>query len=150
MSNMIMIVEATEIDLPQIKNLLTELIETIDNSTGIDICKALENYRVLLKDTNSHFLIAKIDGFVVGFINFTVRKTILHEGPSALIDELVISKRQRGQGIGTRLVSTAVERCRELGCCEVEVSTEKVNGKAREFYKNCGFREDAVLLELYL
>jgi len=150
MSNTITIVEATKIDFPRIESLLTELLDTVENSTGIELLKALENYRVLLKDASSHFLVAKIDGFLVGFINFTIRKTILHKGPSALIDELVVSGQHRGQGIGKHLVSATIERCRELGCCEVEVSTEKVNGKAREFYKNCGFREDAVLLELHL
>jgi RimJ/RimL family protein N-acetyltransferase len=37
--------------------------------------------------------------------------------------------------------------CQNLGCDEIEVSTEKENTKARDFYKNCGFDEDAVLLE---
>jgi len=140
MSNTIAIVEATEMDLSRIESLLAELLNSMDNSTGIDPCKTLENCRILINDANSHILVAKVDGSAVGFINFTIRKTLLHEGPSALIDELVVSEQYRGQGIGKRLVSTAVEQCRELGCCEVEVSTEKANGKAREFYKNCGFR----------
>jgi GNAT superfamily N-acetyltransferase len=150
MSNTTVIKEASETDLPRIESLLTELINTMDNSKGIDLFKALENYRFLLKETNSHFLVAKINGSAVGFINFSIRKTVLHPGSSALIDELVVSEQYRGQGIGRQLVSTAVERARGFGCCEAEVSTEKVNSKAREFYKNCGFQEDAVLLELHL
>ena len=47
-------------------------------------------------------------------------------------------------------MAATIERCRELGCCEVEVSTKMTNTAAREFYKRCGFDEDAVLLETQL
>jgi ribosomal protein S18 acetylase RimI-like enzyme len=86
----------------------------------------------------------------VGFINFSTRRTTMHLAPSGLIDELVVSRRSRGTGIGKHLIQSAVDRCRELGCCEVEVSTEKSNTRARRFYRACGFEEDAVLLELDL
>jgi GNAT superfamily N-acetyltransferase len=64
-----------------------------------------------------------------------------------LIDELVVAKTYRGRGIGKVLIEAATDKCRELGCCEVEVSTEMTNDKARAFYKSCGFKEDSVLLE---
>ena len=48
------------------------------------------------------------------------------------------------------LISGVIDRCRQLGCCEVEVSTLMRNEKARTFYKKCGFDEDAVLLEMDL
>jgi GNAT superfamily N-acetyltransferase len=74
----------------------------------------------------------------------------MHPRPSGLIDELVVKETSRGSGIGKQLVQAAISRCRELGCSELEVSTEKSNVKARQFYKTCGFEEDAVLLELDL
>jgi RimJ/RimL family protein N-acetyltransferase len=48
------------------------------------------------------------------------------------------------------VVRIANKENEELGCCEVEVSTEKSNAKARRFYKSCGFAEDAVLMEIDL
>jgi len=83
----------------------------------------------------------------VGFINFTVRQTILHRSPSGLIDELVVAEGYRSKGIGKQLVQAAIEKCRQFGCCEVEASTEKTNLKAREFYKQCGFEERGTLFE---
>lgn len=150
MSSAISIVEATETDLPAIGNLLTELVDAMDDSKDIDLNKALENCRTLLSDSDSHFLVAKVGGSTVGFVNFTIRKTALQVGPSGLIDELIVAKKHRGQGIGRRLVSAAIDRCRQFGCCEIEVSTEKSNTRARDFYKSCGFEEDAVLLEIHL
>jgi GNAT superfamily N-acetyltransferase len=84
---------------------------------------------------------------VVGFAHLTTRGTITRRGLSGLVDELVIAKDFREAGIGRRLLLASVQRCRELGCCEVEVSTERTNKSARAFYKRCGFEERGILLE---
>jgi GNAT superfamily N-acetyltransferase len=143
----ILIREARESDLPVIKELMTELIEAVDNEEGFDVHIVSENCRTLLSDVNSHILVAETNGSVIGVINFAVRKTLLHSGPSGLIDELVVSKSHRGKGVGKQLIYAAAEKCKQLGCCELEVSTEFTNTNARGFYKSCGFGEMGVLLE---
>ncbi len=143
----ILIREATESDLPAVGKLLEDLTDAINSTEGIDAEIALKNYERLLNDAGSHFLVAAREGTPVGFINFTVRQTILHQGPSALIDELVVAEEYRGKGIGRQLVQGAIDKCSQLGCCEVEVSTEKTNLKARKFYKQCGFEERGMLFE---
>jgi GNAT superfamily N-acetyltransferase len=142
--------EARESDLLTIGQLTLELIETMGDTEGIDIKLIAENCRDLLSEANSYILVAEIEGIIVGFVNFTTRKTILHRGLSGLIDELIIAKGYRGKGIGKQLLSSAIEKSRQLGCCEVEVSTEKTNIKAREFYRQCGFTERGVLFEIDL
>jgi GNAT superfamily N-acetyltransferase len=148
--NHILIRKAKKSDLPAIGKLLAELIEAMDDTEGLDIRIAMETCRSLSKDAGSHLLVAEIEGSPVGFINFTVRQTILHRGPSALIDELVVAKEYRGKGAGKQLVLAAIEKCRQLGCCEVEVSTEKTNVEARKFYKKCGLEERGMLFEVDL
>jgi ribosomal protein S18 acetylase RimI-like enzyme len=64
-----------------------------------------------------------------------------------LIDELVVASSFRDKGVGRELLDAAVEKCKQLGCSEVEVSTEFTNTKAKEFYKRCGFEERGVILE---
>jgi GNAT superfamily N-acetyltransferase len=142
--------KATESDLPVIRKLLAELIHAMHDTEGIDIGIALTTCGRLLSDPDSHFLVATGDGVPVAFINFAVRQTILHRSPSAVIDELVVAKEYQGKGIGRQLVLAAIEECKQFGCCEVEVSTEKTNGKARRFYKRCGFEEKGMLFELDL
>jgi len=143
----IIIENAKSGDLTQIKNLLLDLIDGIENTENIDIDNALSNCRQMIDEPNSHILLAKLENDVVGFLNLTTRTTILHSAPSALIDELVVAKACRGRGIGKVLMEAATDKCRDLGCCEVEVSTEMTNEKARAFYRSCGFEEDSVLLE---
>jgi len=146
----IIIREAKESDPLTIRKLTLELIEAMGNTEGIDIKLIAKNCQNLLSEANSYILVAEIEGVVVGFINFTTRKTILHRGLSGLIDELIIAKDYRGKGLGKQLLSSAIEKSRQLGCCEVEVSTEKTNIKAREFYRQCGFTERGVLFEIDL
>jgi len=146
----IIIREARESDLLTIGNLTLELIEAMGDTEGIDIKLIAENCRNLLSEANSHILVAEIKRVVVGFVNFTTRMTILHRGLSGLIDELIVDKSYRGKGIGKQLLSGAIEKSRQLGCCEVEVSTEKTNTKAREFYRQCGFTDRGVLFEIDL
>ena len=148
--NDILIRRAKESDLPVIQKLLEDLIDAMDDTEGIDTGIALKNCERLLNDAGSHFLVAAVEATPIGFINFAVRQTVLHQSPSALIDELVVAEEYRGKGVGRRLVQAAIEKCRQLGCCEVEVSTEKTNLKAREFYKQCGFEERGTLFEVDL
>jgi len=146
----IIIREARESDLLTIKQLTFELIETMGDTEGIDIKLIAENCQNFLSEVNSYILVAEIEGVVAGFINFTTRKTISHRGLSGLIDELIVAKSYRGKGVGKQLLSSVIEKSRQLGCCEVEVSTEKTNIKAREFYRQCGFTERGVLFEIDL
>jgi ribosomal protein S18 acetylase RimI-like enzyme len=148
--NNTLIRKATKSDLPVIGKLLAELIDAMDNTEGIDSRVAVETCSSLLKDASSHFLVAETEGSPVGFISFATRNTVLHQSPSALIDELVVAKEYQGKGIGKQLVLAAIEKCKQLGCCEVEVSTEKTNAKARKFYKKCGFNERGILFEVDL
>jgi GNAT superfamily N-acetyltransferase len=143
----ILIREAKKSDLPAIGKLLEDLTNAMDDTEGIDIRIALETCEHLLNEASSYFLVAAMEATPVGFINFTIRQTILHRSPSALIDELVVAEEYQGKGVGKQLVLAAIEKCRQLGCCEVEVSTEKTNLKARKFYKRYGFEERGMLFE---
>jgi ribosomal protein S18 acetylase RimI-like enzyme len=129
---------------------MLELIRTMHKRKNIDLSLVSRNSRRLLHSANSHFLVAETNKTIVGFAHFTTRKTILHQGPSGLIDELVVAKDCRRVGTGRRLLSATIQKCRELRCCEIEVSTEKTNRKAREFYKSSGFEERGELLEMDL
>lgn len=143
----IVVKRARKSDLASISSLLAELMEALTDTDGFDLNQSIENCRSLILDPSQYVLVARKANTVIGFINFSTRKTLMHPASSALIDELVVSRNYQGAGIGKRLISAAVDKCRELGCCEVEVSTEKSNSLARRFCEALGFEEDAVLLE---
>lgn len=148
--NGVLIREARKPDLPAIRELLKELVDIMDDTECIDIRLVPGTWERFLKNANSHFLVAATKDTPVGFIHFTVRQTVLHRSPSATIDELVVTREYQGKGVGRQLVLAVIEKCRQLGCCEVEVSTEKTNVAARRFYRKCGFNKIQLLFEVDL
>jgi ribosomal protein S18 acetylase RimI-like enzyme len=141
--------EIRENDLPAIRPLIAELVEAMEDSAGFDLDRAMENCRVLLGRPDHALLLAQIEGTACGFVHLTTRQSILHDRPSGLIEELVVSREFRGQGIGRLLMDAAIGRCLDIGCCEVEVSTEASNWRAREFYVKRGFDYEGMLFELH-
>ncbi len=148
--NNILIRRAMKSDIPTVSKLAIELIEAVKNSGGTAKDVLSENSRNVLTNPNSYILLAETEGKVIGFISFMTRKTIIHSGLCGLIDELVVSKRYRRKGVGKELIKAAIEECKKLRCCEVELSTEFTNVNAREFYKHCGFEETGVIFEKHL
>jgi len=142
--------KARKSDLPAVRRLLAELTNAMDDTECVDMQVAPGTWEHLLSDARSNFLVATARETPIGLIHFTIRQTVLHRSPSAMIDELIVTNESQGKGIGKQLVLAAIERCRQLGCCEVEVSTEQTNLKARRFYRKCGFDKEEILFELDL
>lgn len=139
--------EATEPDLHAIDKLAKELIRSVEDKEGLSEHAILKNCRVFLNLPDSYILMVEVSKESVGLIAFTTRTTILHNAPSALIEELIVLNNYQGKGVGKELMRAAIEKCKELGCCEIEVTTELTNSNARAFYKKCGFVERGVFLE---
>jgi ribosomal protein S18 acetylase RimI-like enzyme len=148
--NNISIREAKETDLPMIQTLTRELIKTIGNTKGIDVQLALDNCKHLIHDPHSYFFVTELNKTIVGFITVSIRKTLLHQGLSGLINELIVAEKYRGKGIGKQMIFAVIERCKQRGCCEVEVSTSMTNTRARKLYTSCGFEQRGLLFEVDL
>jgi GNAT superfamily N-acetyltransferase len=144
------VVEATETDLPVVVELLAALSSSLEKQHDLDQQQMIANCLSILHNPNAFMLLAKEGEKTLGLIVFSTRRTALHPGPSALIDEIIVVQDHQGRGIGSSLLITAIDRCRQLGCCEVEVSTEMSNDEARAFYLASGFSEDAILFEMDL
>lgn len=70
--------------------------------------------------------------------------------PLALfINEVGVSERYRGQGLGKRLMSALLEQGRLMGCTEAWVATEENNTAARAMYTSAGGKEDPAHAVVY-
>jgi ribosomal protein S18 acetylase RimI-like enzyme len=145
--NEILIRPIEENDLEAITGLLSELSEYAHNSNDLDFdhIRHLHSTMAGMPDRYRNMAASK-DGVVVGFISVVNYLSFYHKGGTALINELVVSKRYRNQGIGRALVEWAVAAAKEAGLDEIEVGTEKDNTGAIAFYRRTGFCEEYVLL----
>jgi len=66
------------------------------------------------------------------------------------IGMLAIDKKQRKKGLGSLIVSHAIEELKLQGCIQVYLETEVINTAALRLYENLGFVKDKRLSKYYL
>lgn len=92
-------------------------------------------------------LLAEQDGVAVGLLTYSLYCGLYHAGPWGLLDELVVRKEARRQGVGHELLNEVVRRFQAAGCKEASVSLAFENEAARALYRKHGFTDEALLLE---
>ena len=61
--------------------------------------------------------------------------------PAGAIEDVVVDRDARGQGIGREMMRFAMERCREAGCCKMVLSSNLRREEAHRFYESLGFEK---------
>lgn len=79
------------------------------------------------------FLVADDEGEVVGTVMAG------YDGHRGWLYYLASAPARRGEAIGRRLVETAEERLREMGCPKVQLMVRPENGGVHEFYAALGY-----------
>lgn len=99
-------------------------------------------YATVLADPAQQVWLAELEGLVVGLISLSARQQIRLTGPILTVDELVVSERARGTGVGKKLIGLAKSEARRLGARRLELLTARGRPSyARQFYPKNGFVE---------
>ncbi len=105
--------------------------------------KDVESYmKWLLNRDPEGFLVAKVDGKIVGFVagdaNWFSRREKKKVGA---IHEIVVDPEYQGMGIGTRLMEEILKYFKSKGLDTAELWVGDENYRAINFYKKFGFQE---------
>ena len=99
-------------------------------------------YAAVLADAAQQVWLAELEGVVVGLISLSARPQIRLTGPILTVDELVVSERARGAGVGKKLIDLAKSEARRLGARRLELLTARGRPSyVRRFYPKNGFVE---------
>ncbi|MBI5162083.1 MAG: GNAT family N-acetyltransferase [Micrococcales bacterium] len=79
------------------------------------------------------------DAQLVGYVLMTVVPLLSTNGPSAQLQEIVVSESARGADWGTRLVRAVEEECVARGVMQLTVAARRAGG----FYDRLGYHESA-------
>lgn len=79
------------------------------------------------------------DKEVAGYIVLTFGFSLEYHGRDALVDEIYLRERFRGQGTGTRGLQFIEGVCRELGIRALHLEVERANIIAQSVYRRAGF-----------
>ncbi len=97
-------------------------------------------YDRVVADPGQHLVVAERDGAVVGTLQLSVIPGLSRRGATrSIIEGVRVARGERGTGLGTELVTWAVEESRRLGCSLVQLTSDASRTDARRFYERLGF-----------
>ncbi|UFU06163.1 GNAT family N-acetyltransferase [Ruania halotolerans] len=94
---------------------------------------------LLVRDDVLVLLAGADEADATGFAFLTLRPTPYYAGPLAQLEELYVRPALRDAGIGTALLTAAVQQVRERGAQEMHIGVDEVDTDTRRFYERHGF-----------
>ncbi len=132
--------EATIDDLPVLCALVSELLASeVDFEPDYD--KQYRGLKLLLDDPNSLLLAAEADGKVVGICSTQRLISSAQGGYSILIDDLVIDKNYRQQGLGKKFLDHVADWARARGITRMQLLCDETNFSGQKFYARTGWEK---------
>jgi GNAT superfamily N-acetyltransferase len=131
--------EATREDLPSILGLYSEL--GMDNGEVLSLGRAKEIYDRLQSYPDYKLYIALKDGIPAGAFALLIMDNLGHLGASSgIVEDVVVRKDVRGQGIGKKMMEFAMQKCRTKGCYKLTLSSNLKRIDAHKFYESLGYQ----------
>jgi GNAT superfamily N-acetyltransferase len=129
---------ATIRDIPAILDLYAQ--PTIDDGKRLMI----EQAEQILESTKQYpyykLFVAELDNQVVGTFALLVMHNLGHLGkPSGVVEDVAVEPSLHRKGIGKAMMQYAMEKCRELGCYKMALSSNSKRKNAHAFYESLGF-----------
>jgi GNAT superfamily N-acetyltransferase len=85
-------------------------------------------------------LVAEIGERIIGFIHYVMHDDIIDGGPNSFITAFYVSPANRGEGVGTSLLESAIAEALQRGAVGVETST--IHVRAKRLYERHHFKTD--------
>ncbi len=131
---MVNIRKATIDDIDSVYSLICDL-----ENQGLDRVAFDTIYRFNINISETIYLVAEIDGRVVGFLSIHIQHILHHSKSTCELQELNVFNEYRSFGIGTQLMREAERIAKELGLEEIELTTKVYRKRAQEFYVRLGY-----------
>ncbi len=121
--------------IPGMCNLLRELF-TIESDFFPDREKQSRGLELLVSDKSglSVVMVAEKDGEVIGMCSVQALVSTAEGGHVGLIEDMVVKKSYRGNGIGKRLLSEIMGWCKNKNLSRVQLLRDMDNFGALKFY----------------
>jgi GNAT superfamily N-acetyltransferase len=125
---------------------LRALVAEFPTPTQMNKLVFSETLRAKLADPHSCTLVLEHDGRLVGYLSGHCHDTFYAAGPTAWVDEVLVSKEFRGQGHGRALMEAFEAWATASGCVLVSLAT----AGAAAFYEHLGYATKAAYYKKYL
>ncbi|MGH3386947.1 MAG: GNAT family N-acetyltransferase [Nocardioidaceae bacterium] len=142
---------AAERDIPHIVALLADDEIGATRETPADLAPYLHAFEQIEANPRDRLVVADRDGAVVGTLQLTFLLGLSRTGATrAQIEGVRIAAAERGSGLGTQLITWAVEEARRSGAQLVQLTSDATRKDAQRFYQQLGFQPTHVGFKLTL
>lgn len=132
-------------DLDRVFELLNELYES-----KLKYERFKEIYHLKLKDTNNYYIVAILKNRIVGILTSEIQVKLHRAKKQSFIEDLIVDKEYRRQGIGKALLQNAIDYAKENDCEVIELTSYIKNENAHQFYENSSFIKHSYKFKKYL
>jgi len=111
----------------------------------------LRAFAAIEADARTELLVAIYNDEVVATLQVTYLPGLTRMGSErAQIEAVRVARDTRGMGLGTHLLTEAINRAKERGCGLVQLTSDARRRDAQRFYRQLGFAETHVGMRLVL
>lgn len=137
---------ATAADLPAMADLLHELF-SLEADFQPERDKQLAGLRLILANPAlGRLFVLRVDGVVAGMANALITVSTARGTPVLLLEDVIVSRAQRGGGHGRALVEHVCDWARGQGMTRVTLLADQDNAPALAFYARLGFEASAMVV----
>lgn len=126
--------EAVPKDAAAIQGLYRELVD----DSRIDVLP--EHVAALAAKPASYLLVAEAEGTVCATVLLSICADAMYGlQPFGVVENVVVTRRLRGRGLGRRLLARVEQLAVENGCTKLMLLSGRHRDDAHIFFRNCGF-----------
>lgn len=130
---------ATKEDIPFLCHLLGELF-TKESDFKKDYEKQERALHLIIADEKiGHILVAKEDGKTLGMVSLLYTVSTALGAKVAMLEDMVVTNKEHNRGIGSALLSFAIEFASKQGYQRITLLSDDDNTKAHAFYERHSF-----------
>ncbi len=101
---------------------------------------SLDDLTALVQDPGSTLIVARNDSDeIVGALTLAVYR--VPTGIRSVIEDVIVDRSARGQGIGEALMRRAIELAREKGAASISLTSNPMRAAANRLYLRMGFNK---------
>jgi GNAT superfamily N-acetyltransferase len=127
-------------DWPAVAGLLVELGRGVASGTADDATHRLR-FAGHVGQIATVTLVAELGGELVGVIDMEYHQRLGDHRPQARVNDLVVTDRVRGRGVGSALLARGQELARKRGCFRMALVTAAWRETTIDFYRRQGFED---------
>ena len=99
---------------------------------------------IKLKKENKSYAIkvtAEENGEILGRAYLYIMFNGLHEEPFGFLEDVFVEEKNRGSGIGTKLVNAVIEEAKKQKCYKLICTSRYTSTKVHDLYMKLGFKD---------